>query len=172
MGSFISWAVRFFICSMTVLHGIQKMCKFHLTSRRKSGFSLQRTRIFKAWIQPKTFHSKIWRGPRKGQGPALKFPTSMSSCFSSTAKRLATSPVFNMLSTSSRKDSSFIWVSVRRNTVFLPWAPTPRSKLWRERIFDYEDCKVEMLLRPKLLTDTPSFDRHALRYVYFVSSEL
>lgn len=49
--------------------------------------------------------------------------TSFISAFSSTANKFGTSPVFNKLSTSSRNDSSFICVSVRRNTVGFIWQP-------------------------------------------------
>lgn len=41
----------------------------------------------------------------------------MISCFSSTANKFGTSPVFKTLSTSSKKASSLIWASVMRNTV-------------------------------------------------------
>lgn len=60
--------------------------------------------------------------------PLPAAPTSITSCFSSAAKMLGTSPVLSTLSISSRKASSLIWVSVIRKTVFWPFTPTLFSR--------------------------------------------
>ena len=50
---------------------------------------------------------------------------------SSDFHRFGTSPEFRMLLMSSRKFSWTIWVSVKRNTTFVPSAPAIRSTLRR-----------------------------------------
>lgn len=59
--------------------------------------------------------------------------TSLISAFSSVANKFATSPVLSRLSTSSRNDSSFICVSVKRNTICFPWAPADFKRVCKKR---------------------------------------
>lgn len=64
--------------------------------------------------------------PQPCRAPALLargVTASMMPTSSSLAKRLGTSPVLRMLLMSSRKLSSFIWLSLNRNTVGCPALP-------------------------------------------------